>query len=153
MRRRPPAGLLAAIVLALPAAITVPTTLAARVRDVHAERRLPPGDVRTMPVIRGGVNRPLLGAALRLIPPGSELAYVPGGRFVRPGEPLVRRQYRFLERKWTRWLTFALTPRVVVAGRPARWAIVFGARPQAVGILPRQAWRFGRDYVVRTTAP
>jgi hypothetical protein len=145
LQRRGGPGLAVAVVL-IPAAFALPGVIHRDTHELHADRKLT--DLQAQLAVPGALkplrNIHLALGARRLIPAGAEYRWILGGRFTHGG--FEKRHARYLNT--TDWLEQFLAPRVPVDG-VADWGIVLDATPASLGITPRQAWRFGRDWVIR----
>ena len=143
-------SLLAVLVVALPAAWTVPATIRSEVRDARADARLSPFAKEVEPPVhfpRRYRNVRLLAAARRLVPADATVAFAPGGRFLQ-GRTRADARRIYVQSGWVRWFAFSLAPRLVVADLEAPWVVVVDQAPRRAGIAPARAWRFGRDWLV-----
>jgi hypothetical protein len=145
LQRRGAPGLAVAVVL-VPAAFALPGIVHRDLHDMRADRKLT--ELQAQLAVPGAIkplrNVHLALGARHLIPPGAEYRWILGGRFTHGGAE--NRRARYLNT--TDWLEQFLAPRVPVDGT-AGWGIVLDATPASLGVRPRQAWRFGRDWVVR----
>jgi hypothetical protein len=145
LQRRGRPGVAVAVVL-VPAALALPGVIHRDRHELHADRKLT--DLQAELVVPGAIkplrNVSLALGAQHLIPVDAEYRWILGGRFTHGGAENLRARYL----NTTDWLEQFLAPRVPVDGT-AEWGIVLDATPASLGVRPRQAWRFGLDWVVR----
>jgi hypothetical protein len=130
-------------VLALPILLELPGQLRHEGRAIKRDLRLSyvQAVIAPPPSARAGRNDALLLGIRRRVPPGASVSFAPGGRW-------KKNPSGFLTTSRVRWTAFVIAPRVVVEGT-APWVVVVGQTPAEAGIHPRQAWRFGSDWLVR----
>ena len=142
--------LLAAAVLVVPIALTVPGAVRdERTRAREAARLTPLERDVAPPIYWPGFRKVgLLAAARERVPPDATLTVLPGGRFL---ETRTRDEARAISMQsgWTRWAAFVLAPRRIVTEASAPWALLLDQTPQQAGLEPSESWRFGRDWLVR----
>jgi hypothetical protein len=125
-------------VLAVPAAVTLGSTVRKDVDAIREHSRLSAVQAEVVPPFpfAGYRNVPLLLGVRRLVPDDARIAFV-------SREPVDV----YLQTGWVRWAAFVLAPRVVVEG-DAPWLVVVHRTPRAAKIHGRRAWRFGDDWLV-----
>jgi hypothetical protein len=135
-------SLAAGVVLAIPVALTLGSTVHKDVDAIRAHSRLNEVQADVVPPIDYGAseNAPLLVGIRRIVPRDAHVSFIPRG-----GHPA---QQIFIATGWIRWVGFVIAPRLVDAGERSRWVVLVGRTPQSAGIRPRRAWRFGRDWLV-----
>ena len=135
-------SLAAGAILAIPVALTIGSTVRHDVDAIREHSRLGAVEADVVPPFsfRPSRNVPLLLGIKRRVPEGASISFVPrGGREARR---------IFLQTGWIRWVGFVIAPRLVAEGADARWAVLVDRSPIGAGIRPRNAWRFGRDWLV-----
>jgi hypothetical protein len=134
-------SLAAGVVLAIPVALTLGSTVRKDVDAIREHSRLSFVETEIEPpfAFPGYRNVPLLLGIRRLVPEDGSIAFVPRGG------PAARRIY--LQTGWARWAAFAVAPRVVVDDATAPWLVVVGRSPREAGLRVRRAWRFGSDWL------
>jgi hypothetical protein len=135
-------SLAAGAILAVPVALTLGSTVRHDVDAIRKHSRLSAVEAEVVPPFGFGASRnvPLLLGIRRIVPEDSSVSFVPRGG----GE--ARRT--FVQTGWIRWVAFVIAPRLVDAGAGARWVVLVDQSPRSVGLRPRRAWRFGRDWLV-----
>lgn len=119
--------LLVTVLLLVPLALTLPTTIRQERGGAHHVAGVAP------PVHwPHDTNVPLLAAMQARIPAGATIAF----RGDRP---------RYVQSGWVRWVAFVLAPRRIVEGGDADWVVVVGRAPHLTGT----AWKFGRSWLVK----
>src|SRR4051812_17268708 len=135
-------GFVAAVLLALPIALTIGATVRDDLDAIREHSRLSDVEANVAPPFGFGASRnvPLLLGIRRIVPEDSSVSFLPRG-----GDAARR---TFVQTGWIRWVGFVIAPRVVDAGAHARWAVLVDRSPREAGVRPRRAWRFGRDWLV-----
>jgi hypothetical protein len=135
-------SLAAGVVLAIPVALTLGSTVRKDADAIRAHSRLDAVEATVVPPYDYGAseNVPLLLGIRRHVPRDAQLSFVPRGG---PAE-----QRLFIATGWIRWVGFVVAPRLVDAGVGSPWLVLVGHTPQSAGIRPRHVWRYGRDWLV-----
>jgi hypothetical protein len=135
-------SLAAGVVLAIPVALTIGSTVHKDVDAVRAHSRLNSVQANVVSPIDYGAseNTPLLLGIRRHVPPDAHVSFIPRGGHAA--------QQIFIATGWIRWVGFVIAPRLVDAGERSPWVVLVGRTPQSAGIRPRRASRFGRDWLV-----
>jgi hypothetical protein len=135
-------SLAAGVVLAIPVALTLGSTVRKDVDAIRAHSELSAVEANVVPPYDYGAseNVPLLLGIRRHVPRDAHVSFVPRGR--------LAAQRLFIATGWIRWVGFVIAPRVVDAGTRSPWVVLVGRTPPSAGIRPQHAWRFGRDWLV-----
>jgi hypothetical protein len=135
-------SLAAGVVLAIPVAVTLGSTVRTDVDAVREHSRLTAVEANVVPPYDYGAseNVPLLLGIRRHVPGDARVSFVPRG-----GLP---QQRLFIATGWIRWVGFVIAPRLVDAGVRSRWVVLVHRSPRSAGIRPRRAWRYGPDWLV-----
>jgi hypothetical protein len=135
-------SLAAGVVLAIPVALTLGSTVHKDVDAIRDHSRLTAVQANAVPPYDYGAseNVPLLLGIQRHVPDHERVSFVPrGGR---------AEQRLFIATGWIRWVGFVIAPRLVDAGVGSPWVVTVGRTPQSAGLRPRRVWRYGRDWLV-----
>jgi hypothetical protein len=132
--------LVAAVILAVPLAVTLGSTVRSDVDATREHSRLNAVEAEVAPPFPfpGYRNVPLLLGVRRLVPPDASMAFLsrdPPGVYLQTG--------------WVRWAAFVLAPRLIVERRDAPWVVLVHQTPDEGGISGLRVWRFGNDRLVR----
>ena len=135
-------SLAAAVVLAIPVALTLGSTVRKDVDAIRDHSRLTAVEANVVPPYDYGAseNVPLLLGIRRHVPEDARVSFLPRGG---PAE-----QRLFIATGWIRWVGFVIAPRLVDAGVRSPWVVLVHRTPKSAGIRPRRAWRFGPDWLV-----
>jgi hypothetical protein len=135
-------SLAAAVVLAIPVALTLGSTVRGDVGAIREHSKLSAVEANVVPPYDYGVSRnvPLLLAIRRHVPDDASVSFIPRGG--------LAAQRLFVATGWIRWVGFAIAPRLVDAGVRSPWVVLVRRTPRSAGIRPRHAWRFGSDWLV-----
>jgi len=135
-------SLAAAVVLAIPVALTLGATVHEDADAIREHAALSAAEANLVPPYDYGAseNVPLLVGIRRHVPERARVSFVPRGG--------LAEQRLFIATGWIRWVGFAVAPRLVDAGVRSPWVVLVHRTPRSVGIRPRRAWRFGRDWLV-----
>ena len=135
-------SLAAGVVLAIPVALTLGSTVHKDVAAIREHSELSAVEAGVVPPYDYGAseNVPLLLGIRRHVPRDASVSFIPRGG--RAGQRL------FIATGWIRWVGFVIAPRLVDAGTRSSWVVLVGRTPQSAGIRPHHAWRFGRDWLV-----
>ena len=135
-------SLAAGVVLAIPVALTLGSTVHEDVDAIREHSRLTAVEANVVPPYDYGAseNVPLLLGIRRHVPADAHVSFIPRGGAVE--------QRLFIATGWIRWVGFVIAPRLVDAGVRSPWAVLVGRRPRSAGIRPQRAWRYGRDWLV-----
>ena len=135
-------SLAAAVVLAIPVALTLASTVRSDVDAIREHSALTAVDANLVPPYDygGSENVPLLVGIRRHVPEDASVSFIPRGG--------LAEQRLFVATGWIRWVGFVIAPRLVDAGVRSPWAVLVHRTPRSAGIRPRRAWRFGRDWLV-----
>lgn len=131
--------LLAAAVLIVPLAYSLPSTIRHERAQARAQQHLTSYERAFVPPIHWRDFTPnvrLLAALRTRVPPDATIAFRPGGTL-------------YLESGWLRWEAFVVAPRRISDTQDAPWIVLLGETPQHAGLHPTQAWRYGKDWLVR----
>jgi hypothetical protein len=132
----------AAVVLAIPVALTLGSTVRDDVDAIREHSELSAVEANIVPPYDYGAseNVPLLVGIRRHVPEEASISFVPRGG--------LAEQRLFIATGWIRWVGFVIAPRLVDAGVRSPWIVLVHRTPRSAGIRPRRAWRFGRDWLV-----
>jgi hypothetical protein len=135
-------SLAAAVVLAIPVAVTLGSTVRNDVAAIRDHSRLTPVEANVVPPYDYGAsqNVPLLLGIRRHVPADARVSFIPRGG--------LAEQRLFIATGWIRWVGFVIAPRLVDAGVRSPWVVLVHRTPRGAGIRPQRAWRFGRDWLV-----
>ena len=135
-------SLAAAVVLAIPVALTLGSTVRNDVEAIREHSELSAVEANIVPPYDYGAseNVPLLVGIRRHVPDDASVSFIPRGG--------LAEQRLFVATGWIRWVGFVIAPRLVDAGVRSPWAVLVHRTPRSAGIRPRRAWRFGRDWLV-----
>jgi hypothetical protein len=135
-------SLAAAVVLAIPVALTLGSTVHEDVDAIRANSGLTAVEANVVPPYDYGAseNVPLLLGIRRHVPEDASVSFIPRGG--------LAAQRLFIATGWIRWVGFVIAPRVVDAGVRSSWAVLVHRTPRSAGIRPRRAWPFGSDWLV-----
>jgi hypothetical protein len=134
-------SLLAVVVLVVPLALTLGSTVRKDVDAIRDHSRLTAVQANVVPPYDYGAseNVPLLLGIRRHVPADARLSFIPRGG--------LAEQRLFIATGWIRWVGFVIAPRLVDASVRAPWVVTVGRTPQSAGLRPRRVWRFGRDWL------
>jgi hypothetical protein len=130
---------LAAAVLLLPAAVSLPGTVRDEIGEIVTGPGLRYATVETAaPFMYGDIEWPpdrridhsLVLVAKRVVPPEAEIGVRNAGT------------------SWARRVAFALAPRLIVEDTGQSWLILRRESPAEAGVSPRRSWRFGSFWLV-----
>ena len=135
-------SVLAAVLLAIPVAVTLGSTVRKDVDAIRDHSELTAVEANFVPPYDYGAsqNVPLLLGIRRHVPGDARVSFLPRGG---PAE-----QRLFIATGWIRWVGFAIAPRLVDEGVRSPWVVLVHRTPKSAGIRPRRAWRFGADWLV-----
>jgi len=135
-------SLAAGVVLAIPVALTLGSTVHKDVDAIRAHSRLDAVEANVVPPYDYGAseNVPLLLGIRRHVPRDAKVSFIPRGG--------LAEQRLFIATGWIRWVGFVIAPRLVDAGVRSPWVVAVGRTPRSVGIRPQRVWRYGRDWLV-----
>jgi hypothetical protein len=135
-------SLLAVVVLVVPLALTLGSTVRNDVDAIRAHSRLTDVQANVVPPYDYGAsqNVPLLLGIRRHVPDDARVSFVPRGG--------AAEQRLFIATGWIRWAGFVITPRLVDEGTRCPWLVLVGRTPRSAGVKPRRSWRYGRDWLV-----
>jgi hypothetical protein len=135
-------SLAAGVVLAIPVALTLGSTVHSDVDAIREHSRLTEVQANVVPPYDYGAseNVPLLLGIRRIVPDDARISFVPRGG--------LAAQRLFIATGWIRWVGFVIAPRLVDAGVRSPWLVLVDEAPATAGIHPKRAWRFGRDWLV-----
>jgi hypothetical protein len=135
-------SLAAGVVLAIPVALTLGSTVRKDADAIREHSRLTAVEANVVPPYDYGAseNVPLLLGIRRHVPADAQVSFIPRGGAVE--------QRIFIATGWIRWVGFVIAPRLVDAGVRSPWVVLVGRTPQSAGIRPQHAWRYGRDWLV-----
>ena len=135
-------SLAAGVVLAIPVALTLGSTVRKDVDAIRDHSRLTAVEANVVPPYDYGAseNVPLLLGIQRHVPDDERVSFIPRGG--------LADQRLFIATGWIRWVGFVIAPRLVNAGIGSPWVVTVGRTPQSAGIQPRRVWRYGHDWLV-----
>jgi hypothetical protein len=135
-------SLAAGVVLAIPVALTLGSTVRKDVDAIRDHSRLTAVQANVVPPYSYGasVNVPLLLGVDRHVPADERVSFIPRGG--------LAEQRLFIATGWIRWVGFVIAPRLVDAGVGSPWVVTVGRTPRSAGLQPRRSWRYGRDWLV-----
>jgi hypothetical protein len=135
-------SVLAAVVLAIPVALTVGSTVRNDVDAIRDHSQLTAVEANVVPPYDYGAsqNVPLLLGIRRHVPDDATVSFIPRGGSLE--------QRLFIATGWIRWVGFVIAPRLVDASVRSRWVVLVHRTPRSAGIRPRRAWRYGPDWLV-----
>ena len=134
-------SVLAAVVLAVPVALTLGSTVRKDADAIRDHSRLTAVEANVVPPYDYGAseNVPLLLGIRRHVPEDARVSFLPRGG--------LAEQRLFIATGWIRWVGFVIAPRLVDAGVRSPWVVTVGRTPRSAGLRPRRVWRFGRDWL------
>ena len=135
-------SLAAGVVLAIPVALTLGSTVHKDADAIRDHSRLTAVQANVVPPYDYGAseNVPLLLGIRRHVPDDQGVSFIPRGG--------LAEQRLGIATGWIRWVGFVIAPRLVDAGTGSPWVVTVGHSPQSAGIRPRRVWRYGRDWLV-----
>ena len=135
-------SLAAAVLLAIPVALTLGSTVHDDVDALRTHSELSAVEANVVPPYDYGAseNVPLLLGIRRHVPEDASVSFIPRGG--------LAEQRLFIATGWIRWVGFVIAPRLVDAGVRSPWAVLVHRTPRSAQIKPRRAWRFGSDWLV-----
>jgi len=135
-------SLLVVVVLVVPLALTLGSTVRKDVDAIRDHSRLTAVEANVVPPYDYGAseNVPLLLGIQRHVPVGERVSFIPRGG--------LSEQRLFIATGWIRWVGFVIAPRLVDAGVGSPWVVTVGRTPRSARLQPRRAWRYGRDWLV-----
>jgi hypothetical protein len=134
------------LVVAAIAAVWLPGTLSTDLRNIRGVG-LPPHPPKVVgAAVKKGTNLQLVQAAAVRIPSHDDFGIVFGGRW----QPhVLGGGYQLAREAGASWTQYTLAPRFAVVPGSAQWLILRDVSPQALGLHPTEAVRFGQDWLVR----
>jgi hypothetical protein len=131
---------LAAAVLIVPLAYSLPSTIRHERAQARAQERLTSYERAFAPPIHWRDFTPnvrLLAGLREHVPPDATIQFRPGGTL-------------FFESGWLRWEAFVLAPRRITTseGVDTPWIVLIGESPAKAGMPATRIWRYGNDWLV-----
>ena len=125
-------SLLVAVVLVVPLALTLGSTVRKDVDAIRDHSRLTAVEANVVPPYDYGAseNVALLLGIQRHVPDSERVSFIPRGG--------LSEQRLFIATGWIRWVGFVIAPRLVDAGVGSPWVVTVGRTPRSARLQPRR---------------